>query len=85
MDSWLKTGSLLERKRKSENNKNPPNKMKKINIIPEISKTADNVTLVSPSSSNSNIESKKWPVVWNESQWIEFKEKYPWIVGADGK
>ncbi|KAL5233444.1 hypothetical protein ACI65C_000854 [Semiaphis heraclei] len=22
---------------------------------------------------------------WNESQWIEFKEKYPWIVSADGK
>lgn len=40
---------------------------------------------MSPSSSNSNIESKKWPMVWNESQWIEFKEKYPWIVSADGK
>ncbi|XP_008183248.1 E3 SUMO-protein ligase KIAA1586-like [Acyrthosiphon pisum] len=24
-------------------------------------------------------------MVWNESQWIEFKEKYPWIVSADGK
>ncbi|XP_008182397.1 zinc finger BED domain-containing protein 1-like [Acyrthosiphon pisum] len=24
-------------------------------------------------------------MVWSESQWIEFKEKYPWIVSADGK
>ena len=81
MDSWLKMGSLLERKRKLENNKNTPNKIKKNNdiILPETSKTTDNVTLVSPSSSNSNIESKKWPMVWNESQWIEFKEKYPWM------
>lgn len=40
-----------------------------------------------PSStySNSNIESKKWPMVWNESQWIELKKKYPWIVSEDGK
>jgi len=33
MDSWLKTGSLLERKKKSENNKNPLNKIKKIMIL----------------------------------------------------
>jgi len=73
-----------------ENNKNTLNQIKKNNdiILPEISKTTDNVTLVSPSTSttsNSNIQSKKWPMVWNESQWIECKEKYPWIVSADGK
>jgi len=46
---------------KSENNKNPSNKIKKTNdiILPEISKTADNVTLVSPSSSNIVISKQK--------------------------
>lgn len=24
-------------------------------------------------------------MVWNESQWIEFKGKYKWIVSADRK
>lgn len=86
MDCWLKTGSLLE-KRKSENETNSsPNEIEKTNIIlPVIAEPTNNAELKHSSDSNSNFENKKWPIVWTESQWFEFKEKYPWVVSVDGK
>jgi hypothetical protein len=62
MDSWLKTRNLLEEKGSWKIIKILRIKLKKnltILFYQKISKTANNVTLTSPSSSKSNIESKK--------------------------
>lgn len=70
MNRWLQTGSLSD-KRKLVDNENPtqPNK---------IIKTTDVIT-------QEVVETKKWPSVWNDCQWFEFKEKYPWIICSNGK
>jgi len=92
MDRWLKTGNLctkrsLEVEEDAEKNELEEAVKRNKNTVgtsnaSTISKRAD--ILINSSPEKMNDQDSKFEV-WNDSQYIQFKEKYPWLSISKGR